>query len=272
MEIVAELGASHNRDYQTALDLVFAAQEAGADSIKVQMFTPDQMTANDGSVIKGGAWSGSNLYNLYENAAMPLEFVPKLKKLAEKLDMGFIASVYHPDMVPIAEEMGIERYKISSFEITWLNLIKAVAITKKPVIMSVGMAEHKEITDAVNVAKKYCKDLTLLWCVNDYPADAEKMNLKSIVGLKRFKCKSGLSDHSLGYLAPVVAMSLGATMLEKHIQIEGGLDEGFALNPLQFGNMVKIVREAENSIGGIRYGGKKKFRRREVEGKWIRTC
>ena len=270
MEIVAELGASHNQDYQTALDLVFAAQEAGADSIKVQMFTPDQMTVDDGSTIKGGAWDGWNFYNLYEKAAMPIKFVPKLKKLAEKLDMGFIATVYHPDMVPVAKDMGIERYKISSFELPWIKLVEVVSETRKPMIMSVGMAEHKEIANAVRYAKRCCKDLTLLWCINDYPADAT--DLKTITGLKRFKCRAGLSDHSLGFLAPVVAASLGADMLEKHIMVDGGLDSSFALSPQQFGDMVRIVREAEKSIGGIRYGGKKKLRRKEVDGKWIRTC
>lgn len=272
MEIVAELGASHNQDYQTALDLVFAAQDAGADTIKVQMFTPDQMALNDDAVIKEGTWKGYNLYYLYEKAAMPLEFVPKLKKLAQQLKMGFIASVYHPDMVKVAEEIGIERYKIASFELPWLDLVKEVAKTKKPMIMSVGMAEQKEIANAVAIVKKHCKDLTLLWCVNDYPADPEKMDLKTITKLRKFQCKSGLSDHSTGYVAAVVAMTLGAVMLEKHIKIDGGLDDSFALGPVQFKAMVDIVRAAEKSIGTTRYGGKKNLRRKEVEGKWVRTC
>ena len=272
MEIVAELGASHNQDYETALALVFAAQESGADTIKVQMFTPDQMALNDGSIITEGPWAEYDLYHLYEKAAMSIEFVPKLKKLCEQVKMGFIASVYHPDMVKVAEEIGIERYKIASFELPWLGLVKTVAATEKPMIMSGGMAEHKEISAAVQIAKKHCKDLTLLWCVNDYPADPEKMDLKTLTKLRKFHCKSGLSDHSTGYIAPVVAMVLGAAMLEKHIKIDGGLDESFALTPVEFKAMVDIVRAAENSIGSTRYGGKKKFRRKEVEGKWVRTC
>ena len=272
MEIVAELGASHNQDYQTTLDLVFAAQEAGADTVKVQMFTADQMTLDREWVIKDGQWAGYNLYGLYKEAAMPLDFVPKVKTLCEKLKMGFIASVYHPDMVKTAEEINVPRYKIASFELPWLDLIKTVARTKKPLVMSVGMADYKEIEKAVKTAKKYHNDITLLWCVNDYPADAEKMNLKTVIGLARaFKCKSGLSDHSQGYVAPVTAMALGATMLEKHIQIDGGLDSSFALSPVKFKTMVDIVRSAEKSIGQIQYGGKKKFRRKEVEGKWVRT-
>ena len=272
MEIVAELGASHNQDYQTALELVFAAQEAGADTIKIQMFTPEQMTIKDGSEIKESPWSGGNLYELYEKAAMPVEFVPKLKKLSSQLGLGFIATVYHPDMVKVAEDMGIERYKISSFEIPWLDLITEVAKTKKPIILSVGMADYKEIESAVRAIKKYHKKITLLWCISDYPADPEKMNLKTVTALSHvFKCKSGLSDHSDGYLAPVIATSLGVSMLEKHIQIDGGLDSSFALHPAQFRDMVNIVRAAERSIGEIVYGGKKKFRRKEVDGKWIRT-
>jgi len=272
MEIVAELGASHKQDYETALELVFAAQDAGADTVKVQMFTPDQMALNDGSTIKEGPWAEYDLYHLYEQAAMPIEFVPKLKKLCEQLNMGFIASVYHPDMVKVAEEMGIGRYKIASFELPWLSLVKAVAKTKKPMVMSVGMAEHKEIADAVADAKKHCKDITLLWCVTEYPADPEKMDLKTLTKLRKFQCKVGLSDHSTGYLASVVATALGATMLEKHIQVDGGLDAGFALKPNEFKTMVEIVRAAEKSIGSVRYGGKKIFRRKEVDGKWVRTC
>ena len=272
MEIVAELGASHNQSYQTALDLIFAAQEAGADTIKVQMFTADQMTLNEDWVIKEGRWSGYNLYSLYEEAALPIEFVPKLKKLCEKLNMGFIASVYHPDMVKVAEGMGIERYKIASFELPWTDLVRSVAKTRKPLVMSVGMADYKEIDLSVKAIKKYHNDITLLSCVSEYPADPEKMNLKTIEGLWRaFRCKSGLSDHSQGYLAAVVASVTGAVMLEKHLQIEGGLDSSFALTPIQFKTMVDIVRSAEKSIGEIKYGGKKKFRRKKVEGKWVRT-
>ena len=272
MEIIAELGASHNRDYQTALDLIFAAQDAGADTVKVQMFTADQMTLNRDWVITEGRWSGYNLYALYEEAAMPLVFVPKLKKLCEKLKMGFIASVYHPDMVKTAEDMGIERYKIASFELPWTDLVAAVAKTRKPLVMSVGMADYKEIDIAVKAVKKYHNDITLLWCISEYPADPEKMNLRTIEGLARaFRCKTGLSDHSQGYLAAVVGTALGATVLEKHIQIDGGLDDAFALTPIQFKAMVDIVRSAEKSIGEIKYGGKKRFRRKKVEGKWVRT-
>jgi len=272
MEIIAEIGASHNQDYQTALDLVFAAQEAGADTIKVQMFTPDQMALESGKIIKDGPWAGHTLYELYEKAAMPLEFVPKLKKLCQQLEMGFIATVYHPDMVKTAEEMGIERYKISSFELPWLELIETVAKTKKPILMSVGMAEYKEIETAITTAKKYTKDITLLWCVSEYPADPAKMNLRTMAKLRKFNCKVGMSDHSSGYVVPVVAMTLGATVLEKHIKVNGGLDESFALTPVQFAAMTEIVRAAEKSIGKVQYGGKKRFRRKEIEGKWMRAC
>jgi len=272
MEVIAEIGASHNQDYQTALDLVFAAQESGADTVKVQMFTADQMTLNRDWVIKEGRWAGYNLYSLYKEAQLPLEFVPKLKTLCDKLKMGFMATVYHPDMVKTAENMGIKRYKISSFELPWIDLIKSVAKTRKPLVLSVGMADYKEISLAVKTVKSFHNNITLLWCISEYPAVVEKMNLKTIVGLGHaFKCKSGLSDHSDGFVAPVVAACLGACMLEKHIKIDGGLDESFALSPIKFKAMVDIVRSAEKSIGQITYGGTKKFRRKEVEGKWIRT-
>ena len=272
MEIIAELGASHNQDYQTALELVFAAQEAGADTIKVQMFTADQMTSKDGGIIPDGSWAGQDLHGLYAKAAMPVEFAGKLKKLAEKLNMGFIVSVYHPDMVKTAEEIGVQRYKIASYELPWTDLIKSVAKTKKPLIMSVGMADYKEIELAVKTARNYHNDITLLWCLNKYPADVEQMNLATIPVLARaFGCKSGLSDHTQGYLAPVMALSLGASVLEKHLQINGGLDSSFALLPTQFKAMTEIVRSAEKAMGQATYGGEKKLRRKKVKGRWIRT-
>lgn len=273
--IVADMGASHHQDQKTAKEIVEAAKWSGADAVKVQMFTPEQMTFNSkeaGFVIKDGLWGGFKLYDLYEAAALPTEWVPGLKQFAEHLGLKFFASVYHPDMIPAAEEIGNPIYKIASFEITYLDLIDKVAQTKKPIIISTGMAEYDEIKAAVKTVRKYHNKITLLHCVSDYPALLENMNLKTIPALERsFKVKAGLSDHTDGMVSAVTAVALGASVIEKHIRTDDiGLDS-FATYPEQFMAMVKIIRAAEKTMGKVTYGGEKKFRRKEIEGKMVRV-
>ena len=273
--IVAEMGASHHQDYETAKQLIDAAKWAGADAVKVQMFTADQMTLNskeDRFVIKEGLWKGFNLWDLYDAAAMPIEWVPDLRSRAFVLGLEFFASVYHPDMVKVAEEIGIPIYKIASFEITYLELIEEVAKTKKPVIISTGMAEYNEIKASVGIVKKHHKDITLLHCVSEYPAEIERMNLKTIPALQRgFKVKVGLSDHTDGMVSAVVSVPLGISIIEKHIRINELGYDSFAVYPEQFKVMVETVRAAEKALGQVTYGGKKIFRREEINGKMIRT-
>lgn len=274
--IVAEMGASHHQDYDTACNIIKAVAWAGADAVKVQMFTPDQMTLNskeDRFIIKEGQWKGYKLYDLYEAAALPLDWIRQLKEQAKDLNLKFFATVYHPGMVTMAEEKGIERYKIASFEIPYLELVDKVAQTLKPVIISTGMAEYNEIRKVVKTVKKYHNDITLLHCVSEYPAPIEKMNLRVIPALARaFKVKSGLSDHTDGIVAPVVATALGAVIIEKHIKIDDvGLDSGFAIMPERFKVMVEIMRAAEKSLGKVSYGGEKRFRRENVDDKWLRV-
>lgn len=272
--IVAEMGASHRQDGKTAKEIITAAKWAGANAVKVQMFTPEQMTLNSKKfLIKDGPWQGFKLYDLYEAAALPTEWVPGLKNFAEHLGLKFFASVYHPDMIPAAEEIGNPIYKISSFEITYIDLIEEVAKLKKPVFISTGMAEYDEIKAAVDTVRKYHKDITLLHCVSNYPALFENMNLKTIPALERgFKVGAGLSDHTEGSVSAATAVSLGAKVIEKHIKTDDiGLDT-FAVYPEQFRAMVEIVRATEKAIGKVTYGGEKKFRREKVEDKWIRTA
>jgi len=273
--IVAEMGASHHQDEKTAKEIIEAAKWSGADAVKVQMFTADQMTLRSKGekfIIKEGMWKGFGLWDLYDAAALPIEWVPGLKSFAEHLGLEFFVSVYHPDMVKIAEEMRIFTYKISSFEINYLELIEAVAKTKKPIIISTGSAEYDEIKETVKTVRKHHKDITLLHCVSEYPCPIEKANLKTIEALGRvFGTKVGFSDHTEGIAAAVVSVPLGARLIEKHIKIDDiGLDS-FAIYPDRFRVMVQAIRDAEKAVGEVTYGGKKQFKRQEIEGKMLRV-
>jgi len=276
VKIVAEMGASHHQDAETAKQIIDAAKWAGANAVKVQMFTPDQMTLNskdDKFIIKEGLWKGFKLWDLYDAAAMPIDWVPQLKEYTESLGMEFFTTVYHPDMVDVAESLGIPKYKIASFEINYLELIEKVAKTKKPVYISTGMAEYGEIKEVVNAFKKHNKKLTLLHCVSEYPTEMKDMNLRTIDALGHsFKVKVGLSDHTDSLVAAVASVPLGVSVIEKHIRVDDvGLDS-FAVMPEIFRVMVKTVRAAEESLGEIFYGGEKKFRRENIEGRWVRTA
>ena len=273
VKIVAEMGASHHQDAKTAKDIIDAAKWAGADSVKVQMFTPDQMTLNSKDyIIKEGQWKGFKLWDLYDAAAMPVDWVPQLKEYTESLGMEFFASVYHPDMVDVAESIGIPKYKIASFEIPYLELVEKVAKTRKPVYISTGMADLKEIRAVVDIVKRHHKKLTLLYCVSEYPPKMEDMNLRTIDAMGRsFRVRVGLSDHTEGMVAAVASVPLGVTVIEKHIRVDDiGLDD-FAVMPETFRVMAKTIRAAEQSLGKVKYGGEKKFRREKIEGRWIRT-
>ena len=255
-----------------AVELIYAAKQAGADAIKVQLFLPDQMTLNDGkTIISDDPWAGRTLYELYYETFLPFEWVPKLRKVAEEKGLVFFATVYHPDTVDDFPDMPI--YKIASFEITYLTLIEKVAQTKKPVIISTGMADYAEIETAVKLVRKYHNDITLLRCVSDYPAEIEQMNLKTIPAMSNsFKLPVGLSDHTTGIVAAVVAAGLGAVVVEKHLTIDGkGLDGGFSIKPSRFKVMAETIRAAEASLGEVTYGGEKKYRRQLVEGRMVRV-
>lgn len=267
--VIAEIGANHHQDFRVAKKLVRQADMV-SDVVKVQMFTPQQMADQyDDSRIEGGWWSGMTLYELYEKAYMPISWVPVLKKLCRHL----IASVYHPDMVDIAEGMGIEAYKIASFEITYLDLIEKVAQTQKPIIISTGMAEFDEIKNAVDTVRKYHENITLLKCTSKYPAPLEDLNLRTMDAMRKaFKVRVGFSDHTLGWVAPVVAIALGADVIEKHITLDKkGLDGAFSIYPNEFCLMREAIRSAEKSLGEVTYGGEKNFRRVEKSGKWVRS-
>ena len=269
--VIAEIGASHHQDFLTATNLVDVAIAAGADAVKVQMFKPDLLTINsdnDQFILDDGPWAGASLWDLYEQAYMPYEWVPILQK--KTLDAGkkFIASVYDTKTLEAAEKMEVPAYKIASFEAGETDLLGAVAKTNKPVFVSVGTLSFKQIGNVRRIIDK----LGLLKCVSEYPAPLEHMNLRTILDMRRnFGRHVGLSDHTTGIVAPVVAVSMGARIIEKHIKIdEGGLDSSFAVSPERFRVMVEAVRAAELATGKVVYGGKSNIQRAVIDGKSVR--
>ena len=261
IEIVAEIGANHHQKYEYAKNLIIAAKDVGADAVKVQMFEPDKMAPDSESdhFLAGEPWVGISLYGLYKAAAMPLEWIPRLQAVAKENDIELFASIYYPEMVALAEQYGIPRYKIASFEINYLDLIKKVAETGKPVIISTGAAKYDDIKKAVAI----CDNLTLLKCVSSYPAPIEDMNLRTIPAMRdEFGVPIGLSDHTTGIIASVVATTFGVTMIEKHLSLDcKGLDGSFSILPDRFRTMVRVVRMAEKSLGKVKYEGTLKYRR-----------
>jgi len=270
--VVAEMSANHCQKFETAVEVILAAHWAGADAVKVQMFTPDVMADPNDAVLTTGPWAGHSLYELYSRACMPYEWVPKLKEIAEELGMFFFTSVYDCDTVDVCEEMGMPAYKISSFEILCLPLIEKAAKTGKTVIISTGMADYPEVWTALRTARSHTKDVWLLHCVSQYPASPKDMNLRTLTDLGRYtQGRCGLSDHTLGITIPSVAVSMGARMIEKHIKVNNnGLDSSFSLTPTEFRDMITSVRIAEDSIGKCHYGGEKNYRRVERNGRWLR--
>jgi len=269
--VIAEMGASHHQDFLTACDIVDAAVFAGADAVKVQMFKPDSLTAQsneDMFVLQDGPWAGQTLWELYEKAYMPYEWVPALKERAEKAGLKFIASIYDVKTVAVAETMAVKAYKVSSYEAAEEDLLKRLGETQKPVFVSTGNLDWKQI----RAVTQHIQKLALLKCTSRYPAPLDQMNLRTLLDMKRtFTPYVGLSDHTTGTVAAVMAVGMGARIIEKHIKIDNeGLDSSFAIMPEQFGAMVKIVRAAENSIGKVFYGGKSQIKRAVINGKSVR--
>ncbi len=261
--IVAEVSANHNGSFEQAQKIVEAAKEAGADAIKLQTYTPDTITIaseREPFRIGGGTlWDGKTLHELYGEAYMPWEWQPKLKKVAEDLGMQCFSSAFDESAVDFLETMNVPAHKVASCELVDLPLIQKMAATGKPLIMSTGMATFEEIEEAVATARGAgAKQIALLKCTSAYPAPAEEMNLRTIPELgRRFEVPVGLSDHTMDVAVPVVAVSLGACLIEKHLTLsrsEGGPDSGFSLEPSEFKAMVEAVRTAEKALGVVHYG------------------
>jgi pseudaminic acid synthase len=260
--IIAELSANHGRSFEKALDLVHAAKQTGADAVKLQTYTPDTMTIDsrrDEFLIgKGTLWEGRNLYELYGEAYTPWEWQPELKKEAERLGLHCFSTPFDGTAVDFLERMQVPAHKIASFELVDTELLRKVAATGKPVIMSTGMATFEEISEAVQTLRGAgCTQLGLLKCTSAYPSVPEDMNLRTIPHLaESFGVPVGLSDHSMGTDVPVAAVALGACIIEKHLTLrrsDGGPDGAFSLEPEEFRAMVRAVRTAEKALGRIAY-------------------
>jgi len=260
---IAEMSANHAGDIENAFKIVRAAKDAGADCLKIQTYTADSITIdcdNDYFRIKGGLWDGYNLYKLYTEAATPYSWQAKIKTECEKVGIDFLSTPFDEDAADFLEKLGVEAYKIASFELVHIPLLKHVARKGKPMIVSCGMGSEEEIGEAVDamIGEGLSKEqIILLKCTSEYPANFEDMNLLTIPDMiSRFGVRVGLSDHSMGSLAAVVGTSLGACLIEKHFCLSRAIknpDSEFSMEPHEFSTMVKDVNEAAKIRGRVNY-------------------
>lgn len=263
--VIAELSGNHNQQLDLAMDMVEAAAKAGAHAIKLQTFTADSMTLNvdnEHFVIqeKDSLWQGQSLHALYQKAATPYAWHKPLFDKAKSLGMLAFSSPFDDHAVDFLDDLNVPCFKIASFELTDLPLIRKAASKKKPLIMSTGMASLTEIEQAVNVARLAgCDDIILLKCTSTYPAQATQSNISTIPHLREaFGCQVGLSDHTAGIGVSVAAVALGATVIEKHFVLDrqaGGVDAAFSLEPDELSSLVVETLRAHQALGRVKYGG-----------------
>lgn len=263
--IIAELSANHNQDFTLAKEGVRVAHAAGCDAIKLQTYTADAMTLDVKSDLfkAGDIWSDEYLYDLYKSAAMPYEWHDPLKKYADELGIVLFSSPFDMDGVDLLEKLGVPAYKIASFEITDIPLIKYTASKQKPMIISTGIANIEDIELAIETCKSVGnEEITLLKCTSAYPAEPESMNLLTLNDMReRFSVEVGLSDHTLGAEAVIASVALGARVIEKHFTPKEGIetpDGEFSLTPKELQEMVKSVRKTELMLGSVSYKNKSK--------------
>lgn len=261
--IVAEVSGNHNQSFERAKKIVRAACECGTDAIKLQTYTPDTMTIDSREkwfhVKVNSAWRGKTLYELYQEAYTPWEWQPELKRIAESYKVPLFSTPFDETAVDFLEKMGVPAHKIASFEINNINLLKKIGQTKKPVIVSRGMASVEEIELAIKTLRDNgTSQVAVLHCISSYPAKPEEMNLVTIPDIKeRFGVVVGLSDHTLGTSVAVASAALGVSIIEKHFTLsraDGGPDAAFSLEPEEFEELVKSVREVEKAVGQVQYG------------------
>ena len=259
--VIAELSANHNGKLQKALDTITEAKACGADAVKLQTYTADTMTIDSDHkdfCIQGGLWDGYKLYDLYKEAETPFEWHKAMFDHARKIDITCFSTPFDETAVDLLEDLNVPAYKVASFEATDLPLIAYIASTKKPLIMSTGMANFEEIEEMVETARGAgCKDLILLHCISSYPAPVDQSNLLTIPDMrKRLGVQIGLSDHTVTNTASVVASVLGATLIEKHFILdrnEKGPDSEFSINPVELMSLCKETKDAWLSLGCVGY-------------------
>lgn len=273
--IIAELSANHNGKLDTAMKIIEQAKKAGADAVKLQTYTADTITLNSDAEefqIHGGLWNGKTLYQLYQEAHMPWGWHKPLFEHASKLGITIFSSPFDNTAVDLLEDLNAPAYKIASFEAVDLPLIKYVASTGKPMIISTGMADAEEIQEAIDAAQEGgCKELAILHCVSGYPAPAEDYNLRTVPDMiKRFGLVTGLSDHTLDNTTAITSVALGASIIEKHFTLDrngGGPDDSFSLEPIEMAQLCAGAKTAWLALGRVDYGrksseqGNMKFRR-----------
>jgi N-acetylneuraminate synthase len=265
--VIAEISANHHQNFEEALKIIRAAKGAGADAVKLQTYTPDTITIDSDRpefrVGGGTIWDGRKLHELYGEAYTPWEWQPKLKVAANDLGMDCFSSAFDATAVEFLEKMGVPAHKLASFELVDIPLIRKIAQTGKPLIMSTGMGSEEEIEEAVQTARQAgATQIALLKCTSAYPAPPEEMNLRTIPELsRRFGVPAGLSDHTMAISVPVAGVAVGACIIEKHITLSRstpGPDSAFSLEPEEFKAMVGAVRDAEKALGAVHFGLSKK--------------
>ena len=260
--VIAEISANHNGDIRNAFRLIDKAVEAGADAVKLQTYTPDTITIDCDSPdfrIEGGLWNGKTLYELYGEAHLPWEWHAPLFKYAREKKITIFSSPFDRTAVDLLEDLNAPAYKIASFEMVDLPLIRYVASTRKPIIISTGMADEQEINEALEAAREGgCNQLALLHCVSGYPAPPSDYNLKTILDMReKFQVVVGLSDHTIGNINAITSVAFGVSIIEKHFTLDrlgGGPDDSFSIEPLELSDLCRDVKIAHQCIGKIKYG------------------
>lgn len=273
--IIAEMSANHNGDIQNAFQIIDEAKMRGADAVKIQTYTPDTITLNSNNndfLIEDGLWAGQTLYELYKSAFTPWEWHKDLFDHARDKEITIFSSPFDSTAIDLLEDLNAPAYKIASFEAIDLNLIRYAASTGKPLIISTGMADLSEISEAIDAAKEGgCNELAILHCVSGYPAPASDYNLRTIENMAdRFNLVTGLSDHTLSNNTAIASVAMGASIIEKHFTLDragGGPDDSFSLEPDDLQHLCESTKDAWHALGKVDYGrksselGNVKFRR-----------
>lgn len=273
--IIAEMSANHNGDINNAYKIIDMAKRVGADALKLQTYTPDTLTIDcdfQDFQLTDGLWAGKSLYELYDSAFTPWEWHQPLFNYAKKIGITIFSSPFDNTAVDLLEDLNAPAYKIASFEAVDLSLIKYVAQTGKPMIISTGMANAEEINEAVEAAREGgCKDLAILHCVSGYPAPSSDYNLKTLADMQqKFGLVTGLSDHTIENITAISSVALGVSIIEKHITLDrngGGPDDSFSLEEKELKDLCEGAKIAWQALGEVNYGkksseqGNVKFRR-----------